>query len=423
MASRLIIFLILCFSVLNATTYLNDLKVEGNKLKLTFSQPLKKEQLSTFVIPSKGIYKYVFDFKNSKKSKRVNYIHKFNGSLKSVRISQFRPKTIRLVIDSKVKYLLKYSQKQGSVFNITLPSSASEIKSKKSSRVAKKKSLKEEKKQKPIVRRKVKKKIKDLFKENGGVLAKKVEPKKETPPLDLSSPIIRGKKKYLIYLDPGHGGSQSGAVYGGVKEKSLVYQITRRVYRKLKAKGYRVKMTRYKDKRVSLGARTRMANKANADLFVSIHANAIKNRKKMKKVKGLETYFLQPSRSARAKRIAARENREILNSKDRATRNVLLNAVFTGPKIELSHILATSVQQNILANVRAKYSIRDNGVSGAPFRVLVGAQMPAILVEVGYLSNPQERRRLKNSHYQDMIANGIVDGIIKYLKYRERELN
>jgi len=418
MVNRLLVFLIFFFSILNASTYLKDLKVEDSKLKLHFSTPLTKKQLRSFVIPSKGLYKYVFDFKDSIKSRNIKYIYKFNGSLKSIRVSQYKPTTVRVVIDSKVKYLLKYSQKSGSVFTITLPSNS--VKRKTTNTTSKKL---EDIKKEPIVRRKVKKKIKDLFKENGGVLSKSVAQKKATTPLDLNSPIINSKKRYLIYLDPGHGGSSPGATYGGVKEKHLVYKIARKVYKKLKARGYNVKMTRYKDKRLSLGARTRMANKANADLFVSIHANAIKNRKQMRKVRGLETYFLQPSRSERAKRIAARENREILNSKDKATRDVLLNAVFTGPKIELSHILATSVQQSILERVRTKYSIRDNGVSGGPFRVLVGAQMPAILVEVGYLSNPRERRRLLNSHYQNMIADGIVDGIIKYIKYRERELN
>jgi N-acetylmuramoyl-L-alanine amidase len=415
MANRVLIALMLLFSILNATTYLNDIKIEGNKLKLHFSSSLKKKQLHSFVIPSNGLYKYVFDFKNSKKSRKVKYLHRFKGSIKSIRVSQYQGKIVRLVIDSRVKYLLKYSQKNDSVFTITLPDSANSIGEKSVKKSQKKES-------KPIIRRKVKKKIKDLFKENGGILAKKVKQNK-TPSLDLTSPIITGKRRYLIYLDPGHGGNQPGAIYGGIKEKNLVLQIAKRVYKKLKAKGYKVKMTRYRDKRVSLGRRTRMANKANADLFVSIHANAITNRKKMRKVKGLETYFLQPSRTARAKRIAARENREILNSKDKATRDVLLNAVFTGPKIELSHILATSVQQSILSNVRARYSIKDNGVDGAPFRVLVGAQMPAILIEVGYLSNPKERRRLLKSNYQEIMANGIVSGIEKYIKYRERELN
>ena len=403
MVNRFFFILILLIVNIAASTTLNSLKVDKDILMLNFSQPLSKSQLRSFVIPADGIYKYVFDFKDCKKSKKIKYMHKFQGSLKSIRVSQYKPTTVRVVIDSKVKYLLKYNQKDSAVFTISLPSKVNEIKSTKKKRVVKKE-----------------KSIKELFKENENIIAKSSTP---PPPLDLNSPIINSKRKYLIYLDPGHGGRQPGAVYGGIQEKKLVYQITRRVYRKLKAMGYRVKMTRYKDKYVSLAKRTRMANKANADLFVSIHANAVQNRSRARVAKGLETYFLQTSRTARAKRIAAIENREILNSKDKATQDVLLNAVFTGPKIELSHILATSVQQSILASVRRVYKIKDNGVSGAPFRVLVGAQMPAILIEVGYISNPRERRVLLNSTYQDIMAKGIVDGIVKYIKYRERELN
>ena len=409
MASRLIFAFIFFFTTLNATTILKDLKVENSTLKLTFSKPLESKQLRSFTIPTKNIYKYVFDFKDSRKSKKVKYLYKLNGSVKSIRVSQYKANTVRLVIDSKVNYLLKYSQKNGSVLSISLPSNTNIIKN--------------TDKTKKVTKKKKNSNIKNLFDKTGTIISSN-ETVKSTPILDLDSPIINYRKKYLIYLDPGHGGSQPGAVYRGVKEKHLVYQITRRVYRKLKAKGYRVKMTRYKDKRVSLSRRTRMANKANADVFVSIHANAIEDSSKRHATRGLETYYLQRSRTARAKRIAAKENREVLNSKDKVTQDVLLNAVFTGPKIELSHILATSVQQNILSNVRgSKYPIKDNGVDGAPFRVLVGAQMPAILIEVGYLSNPKERARLLNSRYQEIMANGIVAGIEKYIKYRERELN
>jgi len=400
MVNRLILFFVLSFSILNASSVLKSLKVEGNLLKLTFSKPLSKKDLSSFVIPANGIYKYVFNFKNCKKSRKIRYKYSFKGSIKSIRVSQYKKNVVRLVIDSRVKYLLKYNQKDNSIFTITLPDSIKKVK-----------------------RKKVTKSIKDLFNKDkysiGGT-----KTYNNTPALDLNKPILNTQKRYLIYLDPGHGGSKPGAVYGGVKEKHLVYKITRRVYKKLKAKGYNVKMTRYRDKRVSLGARTRMANKANADLFVSIHANAVEDRSKRYAARGLETYFLQRSRTARAKRIAAKENSEILNSKDKVTQDVLLNAVFTGPKIKLSHILATSVQQNILSSVRKRgYRIKDNGVDGAPFRVLVGAQMPAILIEVGYLSNPKERARLLSYKYQEIMANGIVAGIEKYIKYRERELN
>ena len=132
---------------------------------------------------------------------------------------------------------------------------------------------------------------------------------------------------------------------------------------------------------------------------------------------------MQTTRNARAKRVAAKENREILKGKDSATKRVLLNAVFTGPKIALSNRLAIDVQKHMLANLRAHFrGVKDGGVRGAPFYVLVGAEMPAILIEVGYLSNPKERAKLYSPLYQQLQAKGIVEGIVSYLKIREREM-
>ncbi|HHB51648.1 MAG TPA: N-acetylmuramoyl-L-alanine amidase [Saprospiraceae bacterium] len=131
-----------------------------------------------------------------------------------------------------------------------------------------------------------------------------------------------------------------------------------------------------------------------------------------------------PARDKRAKRVAARENRQLLQGEDIATKRMFINVVFTGPKIELSKRLAIDVQRNIISSLRGSYDyIRDGGARGAPYYVLVGAQMPAVLVETGYLSNPKERKRLLDPNYQDKLAVGIVNGIISYLKNRERELD
>ena len=407
MVSRFFIIFIFLVSIIEATI-LKDVKVEGNTLKLYFNTPLKKEQVKAFIMPSGSITKYIFDFKNSKKLKKIPYRYNFTGGIKDVRISQHKPNVIRCVIDSKVKYNLRYSQRDDAIFNIELPLDAFYKKPKKRAKKIAKKGKKTIKKEKL----------------DSVALFKNIDkPKKIDYEIkdNLLKPTL--KSKYLIYLDPGHGGHDSGAYVAGVKEKDIVLQIAKRAYRKLKRLGYRVKMTRYKDKFIKLSQRTKKANRDNADIFVSIHANSIDNKKRREKVRGLETYFLQTSRTARAKRIAAKENRVLLNSKDKTTQNVLLNAVFTGPKIELSHKLAISVQREILNSVKRAYYIKDNGVDGAPFRVLAGAQTPAILVEVGYLSNSKDRKLLKKRAYQEKIADGIVKGIIKYLKYREMELN
>ncbi len=182
-------------------------------------------------------------------------------------------------------------------------------------------------------------------------------------------------------------------------------------------------MTRSSDHFVKLKNRTRFANKHKADIFVSIHANAIANKKRFGKVYGIETYFLQTTRSARSKRIAALENSVVLDKSDFLSKDVILNAVLSGPKIELSNKLAIDIQTRILRDVRRKYKgVKDGGVRPAPFWVLVGAQMPSVLVEVGYITNPIERRRIFTADYQNRIAKGIVEGISNYLIIREKEM-
>jgi len=233
---------------------------------------------------------------------------------------------------------------------------------------------------------------------------------------------IHLKHTYSVVIDPGHGGHDSGAVGAHKMEKTLVLQIAKRVRRHLLSMGFRVIMTRSSDRFVKLGRRTRYANKKHGDLFVSIHANSVsgvKNRYRH----GVETYFLQTTRSARAKRVAARENSVVLRKSDRLSKNVILNAVMTGPKIVLSNKLAIDIQKHILGNLRTKYrGVKDGGVRPAPFWVLVGAEMPAVLVETGYISNTKERQRLFSSRYQDLLARGIAEGIANYLSNREKEI-
>lgn len=240
-----------------------------------------------------------------------------------------------------------------------------------------------------------------------------------------SSTALRSKKGYIIVVDAGHGGHDSGAI-GSRRyyEKTVVLQIAKRVERYLKKRRYNVKMTRSDDHFVKLKHRTKIANRYKADIFVSIHANAIANKRRFRKVHGVETYFLQTTRSAKSMRIAAKENSVVLNRNDRLSQNVILQAVLSGPKIELSHKLAIDVQKNILINLRGRYrGVKDGGVKPAPFWVLVGAQMPSILVEVGYITNPMERKRLFSAKYQDGIARGIAQGVANYLAIREREFN
>jgi len=227
----------------------------------------------------------------------------------------------------------------------------------------------------------------------------------------------------LVVIDAGHGGHDCGAQCGGKQEKELVLQLVQKLYREFKSEGYRVYMTRGSDRFLTLGQRTHIADKKDADVFISIHANAIANKSRFEVVEGIETYFLQKTRDAKSQRIAARENAAVLQGADSLSKNVIIDSVLNGPKIIESNKLAIDVQRNIMKRVKSKYrDAKDGGVRPAPFYVLVGASRPSILVEIGYITNTKERARLFTSNYQERIAEGIVEGVNRYLDNRQREL-
>jgi N-acetylmuramoyl-L-alanine amidase len=224
-------------------------------------------------------------------------------------------------------------------------------------------------------------------------------------------------------IDAGHGGHDCGAQCGGKQEKEVVMQLVQKLYKEFKREGYRVYLTRGSDRFLTLGQRTKIADKKNADVFISIHANAIANKSRFEVVEGIETYFLQKTRDAKSQRIAARENAAVLQGADSLSKNVIIDSVLNGPKIIESNKLAIDVQRNIMKRVKFKYrDAKDGGVRPAPFYVLVGASRPSILVEIGYITNTKERARLFTSNYQERIAEGIVEGVNRYLDNRQREL-
>jgi N-acetylmuramoyl-L-alanine amidase len=224
-------------------------------------------------------------------------------------------------------------------------------------------------------------------------------------------------------IDAGHGGHDCGAQCGGKQEKEVVMQLVQKLYKEFKREGYRVYLTRGNDRFLTLGQRTRIADKKDADVFISIHANAIANKSRFEVVEGIETYFLQKTRDAKSQRIAARENAAVLQGADSLSKNVIIDSVLNGPKIIESNKLAIDVQRNIMKRVKSKYrDAKDGGVRPAPFYVLVGASRPSILVEIGYITNTKERARLFTSNYQERIAEGIVEGVNRYLDNRQREL-
>jgi len=221
-------------------------------------------------------------------------------------------------------------------------------------------------------------------------------------------------KNKVVVIDSGHGGKDSGAV--GIKkryEKHTVFSVSKYLYNDLKKRGYKVYLTRNKDRFIEVKNRTVLANRKKADIFISIHANAAP-KSVSAKARGIETYFLSPARSARAKRVAALENKSDMNSMSNSSQNTLLT-ILNQSKITSSQKLGIDVQQHLLYSARKKYKdVVDGGVREGPFWVLVGAQMPSILVEIGYITHKEEGRRLFEQSYQKLLATGIADGIDAY---------
>ena len=229
-----------------------------------------------------------------------------------------------------------------------------------------------------------------------------------------SSFLNRSKK--IIVIDAGHGGRDIGASYKKLRyEKDVTLKISNYLKSELQRKGFIVYLTRTSDKYIKLSNRTKYANKKNADIFISIHANAAP-KSRASTAHGIEAYFLSPARSARAKRVAASENKGDMSGMGWSSKDSLLT-ILNQAKITAANKMAIDIQKNMLYSLRKQYgekNIRDGGVREGPFWVLVGAQMPSVLVEVGYISHPKEGYRITTKRYQKLIAEGIAKGVESY---------
>ncbi|GAA6971942.1 N-acetylmuramoyl-L-alanine amidase [Helicobacter pylori] len=219
------------------------------------------------------------------------------------------------------------------------------------------------------------------------------------------------KKHKKIVLDAGHGGKDCGAMSANlVCEKDIVLEVVKFLHKELKKRGYSVLLTRDKDIYIDLVARTELANKKSADLFISVHANSIPKRS-TSNAHGIETYFLSTARSERARKVAEQENKDDVNLMDYFSRSLLLNSLNT-QRLIVSNKLAIDVQYGMLQSVRKNYpDVVDGGVREGPFWVLAGALMPSILIEIGYNSHAIESKRIQSKPYQKILAKGIADGI------------
>lgn len=328
-------------------------------LLLEFNKQLTPSQIEYFTLHDtiKGRFRYVFDIKTAMLTDSQNIK---SNDIDRIKIAQFDPQTLRVVIDHSAKIEVAHS----------IDSKTLEVKL-------------------------------------------KTKTSKVVPALENVVPIKRDRGKVIV-IDPGHGGKDPGAVgYRRYREKVVVLDVAKELEKILKSRGYKVYMTRTGDKFVKLSNRTKFANKKGANIFVSIHANAIDGRN-AKKVHGVECYFLSPSRSERAKRVAAQENSADLSDMNIYGKDSYLNFLNHHNTVA-SNKLAIDLQRGMLGALGKKYSgVKDGGVREGPFWVLVGAQMPSVLVEVGFITNPTEARRLVDKNYLKTMALGLADGIERY---------
>lgn len=219
----------------------------------------------------------------------------------------------------------------------------------------------------------------------------------------------------LVMIDPGHGGYDPGTQSSsGVLEKDLALQIATRLKSSLEARGIRAEVTRSSDVFISLPERTRIANRAGADLFVSIHLNSSPNTE----TTGIEVYYLNNSTDRATIRLARMENggADGYGAPDASNLNYILTDLRQNYKASEAAFLAKTIDEQTVADLEAGLGLNVNalGAKMGPFYVLVGAHMPAVLVECGFLSNPREAQRLTAANYQNLLAGAIAAAVVHY---------
>ncbi len=232
-------------------------------------------------------------------------------------------------------------------------------------------------------------------------------------PEELALPRQLGLSIKKIAIDPGHGGKDSGCVNRGMglQEKYIVLDISSILKTLLEADGYEVIMTRERDVYIPLSRRTSIANSSGADLFISLHVNWAASPS----ARGVETFYLNLATDPEAERVAAKENES--SGKTLSQMKDILRKIIMNEKVKESRLLARKVQGSLVTNLRKFYpDVKDLGVRGAPFFVLMGAEMPAVLVEASFLSNPMEARRLRDPLYRARLAYGIYSGIKEFIR-------
>lgn len=394
---------------------------DKNSLKIKLNRNINKGELKNFTLGSEDSWRNVYDITGILPSK---FPIPQNGISAKIRIAQKDPSTVRIVFeDAKKSQIYAQINEKEITFSKNKPAQntqKTEQKTEPSSSA--KKVASAEKTSEKTSENKAEKTAKTQNTKNDKKIAKKPEPvnqkaMKITADTAAASNKLSKKQKAskIIVLDPGHGGDDVGALSQNKKlrEKDIALSVSKKTASLLKERGYKVLLTRSNDRFIKLRSRTSFANDKGAHLFISIHANAAPNKEKAKIMNGIETYFLSPSRSERSMNAANLENKADTDEMNYFTKLSFLNFL-NREKIIASNKLAIDIQAGLLKSVRASYKVSDGGVREAPFWVLVGALMPAVLIEIGYISHPEESQKIANSKYQDHIAKGIADGVDEY---------
>ena len=379
----------------DAKLALASLRGDGDEIVLEFNRDLKRGDYRDFTIASSDNFRFVIDFSARQKSQKTRLKDSF---VSDIRVSQYNDKTVRIVLSDPKEFNANVEING----NMMILSTAEGLKAAKSARAEKNKDQKSGRNRRR--EQDSEPQISTIDDAQGAKTASVAAGK-----------IYKSTKGKLIVIDPGHGGSDSGAVGNGLKEKNVVLATSKKLGALLTKRGYKVLYTRSTDVFINLRSRTAFAAKKNADMFISIHANAAPNASSALKMSGVETFFLSPARSERSKNAAALENRGDLEDMNTFSKQTFLNFL-NREKIISSNKLAIDIQSYMLSSVKKSFSSRDGGVREAPFWVLVGATMPAVLVEMGYITHPQEGKNLGKSAYQDRIAQGIANGVDAYFQ-------
>ena len=233
------------------------------------------------------------------------------------------------------------------------------------------------------------------------------------PPVREDDAEVTRRPVRRVIVDAGHGGHDTGAIGpSGVREKDVTLAMARRLAKRLRARGFEVVLTRQDDGFVALEERTAIANARRGDLFVSLHANAHPRRDR----RGVETWVLNVADGRYAKRLAARENGALRDDQgDGQDVRRVLSDLDARSSAVASRRLAHAVQREVCAGIRTRVGeVRDLGVKSALFYVLLGARMPAVLVETSFISNRAEERRLSSPRFQEEVASAVARAVEGY---------